>query len=91
LPKPPEVETRAPLDLALRRIRLTGPAVTLPGPDIRPSSPRPHSVDSGVALRREDFMYAEYKQAWEAMTGPGGDFEITTVDVRGNPTRSCKP
>ncbi|MEE4297814.1 MAG: class I adenylate-forming enzyme family protein [Pseudomonadales bacterium] len=35
-------------------------------------------------------MYAEYKQAWEAMTGPGGDFEITSVDVRGNPTRTYK-
>jgi long-chain acyl-CoA synthetase len=35
-------------------------------------------------------MYAELKQVWGALTGPGGDFEITTVDVRGNPTRTYK-
>jgi long-chain acyl-CoA synthetase len=35
-------------------------------------------------------MYAEYKQAWDALTGPGGDFEVETIDIRGNPTRVFK-
>ena len=33
-------------------------------------------------------MYAELKQVWNTLTGPGGAFEVTTVDVRGFPTRT---
>ncbi len=32
-------------------------------------------------------MYAEYKNAWAQLTGPGADFEVATIEVRGNPTR----
>ncbi|MEM9622459.1 MAG: class I adenylate-forming enzyme family protein [Pseudomonadota bacterium] len=32
-------------------------------------------------------MYAEYKQVWQALTAPGADFEIDTIDIRNNPTR----
>jgi len=35
-------------------------------------------------------MYAELEQVWSALTGPDGDFEVTTIDVRGNPTRIYK-
>ncbi|MEC7379275.1 MAG: class I adenylate-forming enzyme family protein [Pseudomonadota bacterium] len=28
-------------------------------------------------------MYQEYKAAWAALTAPGGDFEVTTTNVRG--------
>ena len=35
-------------------------------------------------------MYAEFKQVWGALTGPGGDFEIDTIDIRGFPTRVYK-
>jgi acyl-CoA synthetase (AMP-forming)/AMP-acid ligase II len=33
-------------------------------------------------------MYAELKQAWQELTAPGQPFEVTTVDVRGVPTRA---
>ncbi len=33
-------------------------------------------------------MYDHLKAVREELTGPGGQFEITTVDVRGNPTRA---
>jgi long-chain acyl-CoA synthetase len=29
----------------------------------------------------------QYQQAWDQLTGPGGPFEVTTIDVRGVPTR----
>ena len=32
-------------------------------------------------------MYAELKQVWQSLTGPEGNFEITTVDVRGGSPR----
>ena len=32
-------------------------------------------------------MYAEYKEVWQALTAPGADFEIQTINVRGNPMR----
>ena len=32
-------------------------------------------------------MYAEFKQVWNTLTGPGGDFEVETIDIRGYPTR----
>ncbi len=35
-------------------------------------------------------MYAEFKQVWGALTGPDGDFEIDTIDIRGIPTRVYK-
>ncbi len=35
-------------------------------------------------------MYTELKQAWDELTGPGGQFEITTVDVRGQELRVYK-
>lgn len=35
-------------------------------------------------------MYQELKQVRAELTGPGGDFEVVTVDVRGNPTRTYK-
>ena len=35
-------------------------------------------------------MYAELKQARARMTGSEGDFEVITVDIRGNPTRVYK-
>ena len=35
-------------------------------------------------------MYAELKQVWQSLTGPEGNFEITTVDVRGVPTKTYK-
>ena len=35
-------------------------------------------------------MYAELKQVWQSLTGPEGNFEITTVDVRGIPTKTYK-
>ncbi len=35
-------------------------------------------------------MYAELKQVWQSLTGSEGNFEITTVDVRGVPTRTYK-
>ncbi len=28
-----------------------------------------------------------YRQAWDELTGPGGAFETTTIDVRGVPTK----
>lgn len=33
-------------------------------------------------------MYDHLKAVREELTGPGGQFEVTTVDVRGNPTRT---
>ena len=35
-------------------------------------------------------MYAELKQAWTALTATGADFEVVSIDVRGNPTRVFK-
>ena len=35
-------------------------------------------------------MYTELKEAWSELTGPGGQFEITTVDVRGQSLRVYK-
>lgn len=35
-------------------------------------------------------MYAELKQVWQSLTGSEGNFEITTVDVRGVPTKTYK-
>lgn len=35
-------------------------------------------------------MYAEQKQVRAQLTGPGGDFEVVKVDVRGNPTLTYK-
>lgn len=32
-------------------------------------------------------MTDHFREAWDELTGPGGAFEITTVDVRGIPTR----
>ncbi|MBX3479017.1 MAG: acyl--CoA ligase [Caulobacter sp.] len=34
--------------------------------------------------------YAELNRAWNALTGPGGAFEITEIEVRGNRIRSFK-
>ena len=34
--------------------------------------------------------YAELKTAWAELTGPGGTFEIETVEVRGQPLRTYK-
>lgn len=33
-------------------------------------------------------MYSEYQQAWQELTGPGGAFEINTVNVRGIDVRN---
>ncbi|MEM7287937.1 MAG: class I adenylate-forming enzyme family protein [Actinomycetota bacterium] len=35
-------------------------------------------------------MYQELRQVWDALTGPGGQFEITDVDVRGQMLRTYK-
>ncbi len=35
-------------------------------------------------------MYTELKDVWNELTGPGGQFEITTVDVRGQSLRVYK-
>ncbi len=32
-------------------------------------------------------MYDDYHATWQALTAPGADFEITTANIRGNPTR----
>ena len=32
-------------------------------------------------------MTDHYQQAWDELTGPGGAFEVTTIDVRGVPTK----
>ncbi len=35
-------------------------------------------------------MYQELRQVWDALTGPGGQFEITEVEVRGQQLRTYK-
>ena len=35
-------------------------------------------------------MTDHYEQAWQELTGPGGGFETTTIDVRGVPTKVFK-
>jgi acyl-CoA synthetase (AMP-forming)/AMP-acid ligase II len=43
---------------------------------------------AGFARHLEDLaMYEELNAAWEELTAPGQMFEVTTVEVRGNPTR----
>ena len=32
-------------------------------------------------------LYEAYREAWEALTAPGADFEIKVEEIRGNPTR----
>ena len=33
-------------------------------------------------------MYAQYREVWDELIAPGGDFEIAVIDIRGNPTRT---
>lgn len=35
-------------------------------------------------------MYEQYQRVWDALTGPGGEFEVTSIEVRGNPCRIYK-
>ncbi len=35
-------------------------------------------------------MYDQYREVWNDLTGSGGDFEIDTIEVRGNPMRIYK-
>ena len=32
-------------------------------------------------------MTDHYQEAWDELTGPGGSFEVETIEVRGNPTK----
>ena len=41
-------------------------------------------------MRKRVTLYAELKESWDELTGPGGQFEITTVDVRGQNLRVYK-
>jgi len=35
-------------------------------------------------------MYETLKTVWRELTGPGGDFEVETLEVRGFPMRTFK-
>ena len=45
-------------------------------------------LSCAARLLQGNDLYAEYREVWEALTAPGAEFEISVVDIRGNPTRT---
>ncbi len=41
-----------------------------------------------MTVKADPSIYSYLKEGWAALTGPGGDFEVTTTQVRGVPIRT---